>query len=146
LAHRDIGKPKARETAMDFLRKVHIHEPRRVYDSYPHQISGGTKQRVGIAMALINSPDLLILDEPTTALDVTIQAGILDLIGEIIENEGVSALFISHDFGVIAKMCDTICVMHRGKIVESGKNPDILNNPGHDYTISLLEALRALSW
>ncbi len=145
LAHQKIGKKRAEELSLEFLEKVHVPDPVRVYHDYPHQLSGGMKQRAMIAMALVNYPQLLILDEPTTALDVTIQAGILELLLEIRQEEDVSMLFISHDFGVIAKMCDRVGVMHKGRIVESGAAGDILNNPRERYTISLLESVKALS-
>jgi len=135
-AHRKAGGSlKAREVVLDYLNKVHIKDPKKVFYDYPHQLSGGTKQRAMIAMALLNSPELLILDEPTTALDVTIQAGILDLLDEIIEREKVSILFISHDFGIIARMCDEVGVMYKGKIIERGDKNSILNNPKEKYTI-----------
>ena len=143
--HRKIELAQARELAIEFLRKVHIPDPEKVYHDYPHQLSGGTKQRIMIAMALINSPRLVILDEPTTALDVTIQAQILDLLDEIIENEMISILFISHDFGIIARMCDSVAVMYKGKIIESGDKEQILNNPKEKYTIDLLGSVKALA-
>ena len=113
LAHRDIGTEKAREAALSYLEKVHIPDPMKIFYDYPHQLSGGMKQRVMIAMALLNSPELLMLDEPTTALDVTIQAQILDLLDEIIDKENLSALFISHDFGIISRMCARVAVMKK---------------------------------
>ena len=145
IAHQDVNKHRAEKVAFGFLDKVHIADTDRVYHSYPHQISGGTKQRAMIAMALVNSPDLMILDEPTTALDVTIQSQVLDLLKEIIEKDKMSVLFISHDFGVIAKMCRRVCVMYRGKIVETGVIDTILNDPKDPYTISLIESVKALS-
>ncbi|MDO8524932.1 MAG: ABC transporter ATP-binding protein [Candidatus Omnitrophota bacterium] len=144
LAHRNVGKAKAREAALEYLNKVHIPDPIKIFHDYSHQLSGGTKQRIGIAMALVNSPELLILDEPTTALDVTIQASILDLLEEIIEKEKLSILFISHDFGIIARMCDEVGVMYKGKIVERGSVDKILQNPEEPYTVSLLESVKAL--
>ncbi|MDD5422188.1 MAG: ABC transporter ATP-binding protein [Candidatus Omnitrophota bacterium] len=144
LAHRPIGKKKARDIAINYLGKVHIPQPEKVFGDYPHQISGGAKQRVMIAMALMNSPELVILDEPTTALDVTIQAGILDLLDEILEKEKVSMLFISHDFGIISRMCDRVAVMRKGRIVEEGQTDRIINSPREPYTMSLLESVKAL--
>jgi len=144
-AHRNIGSKEAREITLHYLEKVKIKEPGRIYRSYPHQLSGGTKQRAGIAAALINSPELVILDEPTTALDVTIQAAILDLLEEIIRQERLSILFISHDFGVVRRMCPRAAVMRRGRIVESGRTDELLRNPKEEYTMSLLESERALS-
>jgi ABC-type dipeptide/oligopeptide/nickel transport system ATPase component len=144
-AHRKVKASEARAQALESLESVHISDPRRAYHDYPHQLSGGMKQRAMIAMALINDPQLLILDEPTTALDVTIQAKILDLIRETISARKLSALFISHDFGVVSRMCDTIGVMHNGKIVETGKVGDVLGRPKEDYTVSLIESVKALS-
>lgn len=143
-AHQGIGASKARDIAMDFLKRAHISDPTKVYHDYPHQLSGGTKQRAMIAMALVNSPEFLVLDEPTTALDVTIQAQILDLLDEIRSREKLSTLFISHDFGVIARMCNRVAVMHEGVIVETGDKAQILNNPKEEYTRSLLESVKAL--
>lgn len=144
-AHQNIDKKAAKEKALEYLKKARINDTGRIFHDYPHQLSGGTKQRAMIAMALINSPELIILDEPTTALDVTIQAQILDMLDEIIHKENLSILFISHDFGVIARMCDSVAVMNKGKIVESGDVNNILNNPKEPYTISLLESVKALS-
>ncbi len=144
-AHQKIVGWKARDLAMEFLRRVHIPEPKKVYYDYPHQFSGGTKQRAMIAMALVNAPELLILDEPTTALDVTIQAQILELLEEILAGEKLSILFISHDFGIIARMCGRVAVMHGGRIVETGETRQILSSPKQPYTISLLESVKALA-
>jgi len=144
LAHQKIGGRKAKELAIEYLNKVHIAKPAKIFGNYPHQLSGGTKQRVGIAMALVNKPELLILDEPTTALDVTIQAQILDLLKEIVESEKLSMLFISHDFGIIAHMCDEVGVMYKGRIVEMASSHNIIHNPKDGYTISLLESVKAL--
>jgi ABC-type dipeptide/oligopeptide/nickel transport system ATPase component len=144
-AHQKINKLGAEKLAMEFLGRVHIPDVKKVYHDYPHQLSGGTKQRAMIAMALVNSPELVILDEPTTALDVTTQAQILDLLEEIIAKEKLSILFISHDFGIIAKMCDRVAVMYKGKIVEAGETKQILNSPKDKYTIALLESVKALS-
>jgi ABC-type dipeptide/oligopeptide/nickel transport system ATPase component len=144
-AHRILkGGMADRDICMEHLAKVHIADPKKVYYDYPHQLSGGTKQRVMIAMALLNSPELLILDEPTTALDVTIQAQILDTLIEIEKREGLSTLFISHDLGIIAKMCRRIAVMRKGRIVETGDRDEIFFKPGNPYTISLLESVKAL--
>lgn len=145
MAHHKVSKLKARELALEFLKKTRVADPARVYHDYPHQLSGGTKQRAMIAMALVNSPELVILDEPTTALDVTIQAQILELLEEIIDRNKMSVLFISHDFGVIAKMCGRVGVMHRGHIVETGDKEAILSSPKDPYTISLIESVKALS-
>ncbi|MBI5144147.1 MAG: ABC transporter ATP-binding protein [Candidatus Omnitrophica bacterium] len=131
--------------ALEYLDKVHAPNPKKIFYDYPHQLSGGMKQRVMIAMALVNSPEFLILDEPTTALDVTIQAQILDLLDEIIEEEKLSVLFISHDFGIIGRMCDRVAVMYKGRIVELGETDQILHSPKEPYTMSLLESVKALS-
>lgn len=144
LAHRNIDDRSAVDIAIDYLKRVHVPEPERVYKSFPHQLSGGTKQRALIAMALVNSPELLILDEPTSALDVTVQARILELLEEIIEREKLSMLFISHDMGVVSRMCSRVAVMHKGKIVEEAGRAEIFGNPKDAYTRSLLEAVRAL--
>ena len=143
-AHQRKSISEARDMAMRYLERVHIQKPERVFGDYPHQISGGMKQRVMIAVALLNSPELLILDEPTTALDVTIQAQILDLLDEIIKKERLSMLFISHDFGIISRMCDDVAVMYKGRIVETGSTESIMNAPKEAYTASLLESVRAL--
>jgi len=146
MAHkRAKGAVKARDVALEYLAKVHIPNPKKIFYDYPHQLSGGTKQRVMIATALLNSPELLILDEPTTALDVTIQAQILDLLDEIIAKENLSILFISHDFGIIARMCDRVAVMHKGKIVETSDTKTIFDNPKDPYTVALLESVKALT-
>ena len=145
LAHGRISDRKAaRQSVLDGLETVHIKDPLRIYHDYPHQLSGGTKQRAMIAMALLNRPDLLILDEPTTALDVTIQAGILDLLEEIVERQKLSMIFISHDFGVIARMCGRVAVMRNGRIVEMGKTRDIIRGPKEDYTATLLDSVKEL--
>lgn len=145
-AHRKIkNRTQAKKIALEYLRRVHIGDPLKIFYDYPHQLSGGTRQRAMIAMALVNSPELVILDEPTTALDVTIQAQVMDLLDEIIEEEKVSILFISHDFGIIARMCDRVAVMHKGRIVEMNDKKEIFYNPRHAYTISLLESVKALS-
>lgn len=144
LVHQNISRSKAKELTLNYLEKVRIHEPVRVFYDYPHQLSGGTKQRAMIAMALVNGPEFIILDEPTTALDVTIQSQILDLLKDIIHKEALSILFISHDFGVIARMCDRVAVMRKGGIVECDKTENILNNPKESYTISLIESVKAL--
>ncbi len=146
LAHQSMtDRSKIKGLVTDYLERVHIPNPKKTFYDYPHQLSGGTKQRVMLAMALLNSPDLLILDEPTTALDVTIQAQILDLLDEIISKERLSVLFISHDFGIIARMCDRIAVMYKGRIVEMNDKNEIFYNPRDNYTVLLLESVKALS-
>lgn len=143
--HQKLNFSAAKELSLLFLGRVHVADPVRVYHSYPHQLSGGIKQRAMIAMALVNSPELLILDEPTTALDVTIQAQVLGLLEELIDRHRMSALFISHDFGVIARMCDRVGVMCKGKMVEIAGVEAILNSPKDPYTVSLIESVKALS-
>ena len=143
--HQGIEGSKAKDLTLEYLHRVNIHEAERIFYDYPHQLSGGTKQRAMIAMALVNLPELVILDEPTTALDVTIQAQVLDLLKEAIEKEKLSILFISHDFGIISRMCDHVAVMRKGRIIESGITKEVLDNPKETYTASLLESLKVLS-
>ncbi len=141
LLHRPIGKTVARELTLEMLDKVGIAPATRCYEQYPHELSGGMRQRVVIAMALVCRPELLIADEPTTALDVTIQAQILGLIKTLQREIGCSVLLITHDFGVVAQMADEVAVMQRGKIVERGEVRAVLKNPQHAYTRALLDAL-----
>ncbi|HMO40200.1 MAG TPA: ABC transporter ATP-binding protein [Saprospiraceae bacterium] len=136
--HRGMPKAAARAAVMDIFRKVRLPEPERIYSAFPHQISGGQKQRVMIAMALACHPALLIADEPTTALDVSVQKSILELINELRQELGTSVLFITHDLGVIAEIADRVLVMHQGKIVEQGRVADIFHRPQHPYTQGLL--------
>ncbi|MCE9526399.1 MAG: ABC transporter ATP-binding protein [Planctomycetales bacterium] len=138
LLHQDISKQEARKKTIDLFREVGIPDPEGRIDSYPHQMSGGQKQRVMIAMALSCNPRLLIADEPTTALDVTIQAQILDILRKLRDERGMSVLFITHDLGVIAEIADDVAVMFQGKVVEYGKVLDIFENPKHPYTKGLL--------
>ncbi|MBR0797778.1 ABC transporter ATP-binding protein [Bradyrhizobium jicamae] len=138
--HQGIGGSAARERTLELLRQVGIPEPETRLKSYPHQLSGGQRQRVMIAMALANEPDLLIADEPTTALDVTVQAQILALLAEIRTRLGMSLLFITHDLGIVRRIADTVCVMNGGKIVEQGPVEQVFNAPKHDYTKALLAA------
>ncbi|MFD1697061.1 ABC transporter ATP-binding protein [Roseibium aestuarii] len=138
--HRGMGERQARERVIDLLTKVGIPEPETRLGSYPHQLSGGQRQRVMIAMALANEPDLLIADEPTTALDVTVQAQILKLLKDLQRQEGMAMLFITHDLGIVRKFADRVCVMTKGEIVESGPVAEIFANPQHEYTRHLLAA------
>jgi len=138
LLHQNISKQEARKKTIDLFREVGIPDPETRIDSYPHQMSGGQKQRVMIAMALSCNPRLLIADEPTTALDVTIQAQILDILRKLRDERGMSVLFITHDLGVIAEIADDVAVMFQGKVVEYGKVLDIFENPKHPYTKGLL--------
>ena len=138
ILHQKVSKAEARAKTIDLFREVGIPEPESRVDSYPHQMSGGQKQRVMIAMALSCNPKLLIADEPTTALDVTIQAQILDILRRLRDDRGMAILFITHDLGVIAEIADDVAVMFAGKIVEYGKVIDIYSNPQHPYTKGLL--------
>jgi len=138
--HRGIGGAAARARTLELLRQVGIPEPETRLKSYPHQLSGGQRQRVMIAMALANEPDLLIADEPTTALDVTVQAQILTLLAEIRTRLGMSLLFITHDLGIVRRIADTVCVMNNGKIVEQGPVEQVFTAPKHAYTRALLAA------
>jgi len=140
LLHQGLSGAAARERIIELLIKVGIHDPESRLGSYPHQLSGGQRQRVMIAMALANGPELLIADEPTTALDVTIQAQILDLLADLKRDEGMSMLFITHDLTIVRKIADRVCVMKDGEIVEQGNTEDIFKNPQHPYTIKLLSA------
>ena len=132
-----ITKEKAKEKSIEMLNKVGISMPERVYSSYPHELSGGMRQRVMIAMALAGNPKLIIADEPTTALDVTIQAQILELLKEIQRKEGCSVMLITHDLGVIAEMADEVVVMYAGRVIVKGTGREIFHNPMHPYTIGL---------
>jgi microcin C transport system ATP-binding protein len=136
--HRGLSNHAARERVLDLLDKVGIKEPKGRLDSYPHQLSGGQRQRVMIAMALANEPDLLIADEPTTALDVTIQAQILDLLLKLKSEFSMAMLLITHDLGIVHKMADRVCIMTNGEIVERGTTHDIFAAPQHPYTKHLL--------
>ncbi len=138
LIHRGLTGEAARERILDLLNKVGIRDPEERLNSYPHQLSGGQRQRVMIAMALANEPRLLIADEPTTALDVTIQAQILDLLKSIQAETGMAMLFITHDLGIVRKIADRTCVMKNGEIVEQGATEAIFDAPKHDYTRMLL--------
>ncbi|WP_292898598.1 ABC transporter ATP-binding protein [Nitratireductor sp.] len=138
--HRGMGDKAARQRTLELLNQVGIREPEKRLDSFPHQLSGGQRQRVMIAMALANEPDLLIADEPTTALDVTVQAQILELLADLRRKKSMSMLFITHDLGIVRKIADRVCVMTDGKIVESGRTEDIFTNPQHAYTRHLIEA------
>ena len=136
--HQAIAGDAARVRTLELLRQVGIRDPEKRLTAYPHELSGGQRQRVMIAMALANRPKLLVADEPTTALDVTVQAQILDLLRQLKADHGMSMLFITHDLGIVRKFADKVCVMTRGKIVESGPVEDIFTNPQHDYTKKLL--------
>ncbi len=133
----EVSKESAKARSIELLEKVGISMPEHVYNSYPHELSGGMRQRVMIAMALVGNPKLIIADEPTTALDVTIQAQILELLKDIQKKEGCSVMLITHDLGVIAEMADEVVVMYAGKVIERGSVRDIFHNPLHPYTLGL---------
>jgi len=138
--HQGMGERKGRQRTLELLKEVGIRDPEKRLSAYPHQLSGGQRQRVMIAMALANQPRLLIADEPTTALDVTVQAQILELLGKLKTANGMSMLFITHDLGIVRRIADRVCVMTKGKIVESGPTAEIFSNPKHEYTKHLLAA------
>jgi oligopeptide/dipeptide ABC transporter ATP-binding protein len=140
-AHRVCGKREAADRAVEWLRKVHVPDPERRAREYPHQMSGGMRQRAMIAMALALSPALLIADEPTTALDVTIQAQILDLLREMREREGMAVLLITHDLGVVHDFADRTAIMYLGRIVEMAPTRELFADPVHPYTAGLLASL-----
>jgi peptide/nickel transport system ATP-binding protein/oligopeptide transport system ATP-binding protein len=139
--HRGLDRRAARAESVRLLAEVGIAEPSRRLDEYPHQLSGGMRQRVMIAMALSCEPRLLIADEPTTALDVTIQAQILELLAALRERHGMGVLLITHDLGVVAEVCDRVVVMYAGEVVEAGSVYDIFRDPVHPYTRGLLDSL-----
>ena len=145
LLHTNKSKQEARERAKELLTLVGINEPEKRLKQYPHELSGGMRQRVMIAIALACEPKLLIADEPTTALDVTIQAQILELMMELKEKLGMAIITITHDLGVVASMCDRIAVMYAGKVVEYGTTEDIFYNPSHEYTKGLLRSIPKLN-
>ncbi|TCU18362.1 ABC transporter ATP-binding protein [Rhizobium sullae] len=138
--HQGVTGQAARTRVLELLNQVGIREPEKRLKAYPHELSGGQRQRVMIAMALANRPELLIADEPTTALDVTVQAQILDLLRKLKGEHGMSLLFITHDLGIVRKFADRVCVMTKGKIVETGTVEEVFSNPKHDYTRHLLAA------
>lgn len=144
IKHQGLSKEEAKKKAIELIDLVGITYPEKRYKQYPHQFSGGMRQRIVIAIALACNPKLLIADEPTTALDVTIQSQILELIKEIQQKTGVSVIFITHDLGVVANMADRVAVMYAGKIVEIGTSSDIFYNPQHPYTWGLLGSMPTL--
>jgi ABC-type glutathione transport system ATPase component len=141
LRHRDISRDAAETLSINLLTDMHIDDPRRVMDAYPHELSGGMRQRVMIAMAFSCAPKMIIADEPTTALDVTVQAQILGLLTERAAATGTAVLLITHDLAVVAQLCDRVYVMYRGEIVEHGPTRGVIRNPQHAYTRALLNAL-----
>ena len=140
LLHTNSSKKEAKAEAIELMKLVEIDDVERRFNSYPHELSGGQRQRIMIAMALVNKPKLLIADEPTTALDVTIQAQILDLMSKLKKELGMSILFITHDLGLVQEFSDQVCVMQNGNIVESGNTASVFENPKHAYTQKLLNA------
>jgi peptide/nickel transport system ATP-binding protein len=141
LAHENVTKAEAAAIALDKLRKVHIPSPEKRIDQYPHECSGGMRQRIVVAIALLTNPALIIADEPTTALDVTIQAEIMDLLQELCDSEKMGLILITHDLGVVSEVTEKIAVMYAGKIVEIGPTQGVIDNPEHPYTKGLLKAL-----
>ena len=141
LLHTDRNKEQSWERAVEMLRLVNVNEPEKRMKQYPHEFSGGMRQRVMIAMALACEPDILIADEPTTALDVTIQAGILELMKDIQKQIGMAIIMITHDLGVVAQLCDEVIVMYAGGICEQGTAEEIFYNPCHEYTKGLLRSI-----
>lgn len=142
--HMKYNKKKARKRAIEMLKLVNIPRPEQIVDEYPHQLSGGMRQRVMIAMAMACEPKLLIADEPTTALDVTIQAQILDLMSELKATHNTAIMLITHDLGVVAEMCDRVIVMYGGKVVEESDVVTLFTNPKHPYTQGLLKSIPTL--
>lgn len=136
--HQGAAPGQARERVLEMLARVDFEDPQRIADSYPHQLSGGQRQRVITAMALINGPDLVICDEPTTALDVTVQATVLRVLDEVLTAEGAAALFISHDLAVVSMLCSDVLVMLDGEVVESGTVAQVFQAPQHPYTRGLV--------
>jgi peptide/nickel transport system ATP-binding protein len=141
LIHEHVTKTEARARAFDMVKAVRLPDPERIMRAYPHQLSGGQQQRVVIAMALLSNPRLLILDEPTTALDVTVEAGIVDLVKDLTARSGASSLFISHNLGLILETCDAVTVMYSGEAVETGRVNDVFAGPRHPYTRGLFRSI-----
>lgn len=145
LQHKDLSRSSAREKAIRMLKKVGIQSPETRYNCYPHELSGGMRQRVMIAMALCCSPELLIADEPTTALDPTIQAQILELIGDLQRETGMTVVYITHDLGVVAETCRRAIVMYAGRVMETAGVRDLFRSPAHPYTAGLMKAMPKLN-
>ena len=141
MLHTPRNKQQARERAIEMLRLVNINEPEKRINQYPFEFSGGMRQRIMIAMALACEPDILIADEPTTALDVTIQAQILELMQSLQKELGMAIIMITHDLGVVAQMCDEVIVMYAGSICEQGTADEIFYNPKHEYTKGLMRSI-----
>ena len=145
LTHEEVSKEEAKQRAIDLLAEVGISRPEKVVDNYPFQLSGGMCQRVMIAMALSCHPKLLIADEPTTALDVTIQAQILSLMNRLKNETGTSIMLITHDLGVVAQVADNVNVMYAGKVVETAPVEELFSNPKHPYTVGLMNSMPSLA-
>ena len=143
-SHHKVSNAEARERAIQLLNDVRIPNAEARVDNYPHEMSGGMRQRIGIAMALANAPDVIIADEPTTALDVTVQAQILTLLDDLRRDRGLAIIFITHDFGVVAQLCDRVAVMYAGRIVEEGPTQVVLDAPAHPYTKRLIACVPEL--
>lgn len=144
LVHESVGRTQANRRAVELMETVGIRDAGSRANAYPHELSGGQRQRIGIAMALANDPDIIIADEPTTALDVTVQAKILELLHDLRRQRGLALLLITHDFGVVAQVCDRVAVMKDGEIVEQGETSKVLRNPQHDYTKRLIACVPEL--
>ena len=141
LLHTDRNRQEARERALEMLQLVNVNEPKKRLDQYPYELSGGMRQRVMIAMALACEPDILIADEPTTALDVTIQAQILELMQDLQKKLGMAIIMITHDLGVVAQLCDEVIVMYAGSVCERGTADEIFYHPAHEYTKGLMRSI-----
>jgi peptide/nickel transport system ATP-binding protein len=140
-AHKKMRVSQAQAIALEKLEKVYIPSPQKRLDQYPHELSGGMRQRIVIAIALLTNPALIIADEPTTALDVTIQAGIMELLSELCDTEDMGLILITHDLAVVSQVTEQIAVMYAGRIIESGPTEDIIAYPRHPYTIGLINSL-----
>ncbi len=140
-AHRNISKAEARAIALEKLKKVYIPSPEQRLDQYPHELSGGMRQRIIIAISLLSDPAIIIADEPTTALDVTIQAEIMDLLQELCEIDNMALILITHDLGVVSQVTEKIAVMYAGKIIESGSTDQVVHHPMHPYTEGLIKSI-----
>lgn len=143
--HRGLSRQEAHQATIELLTALRIPEAGAICDAYPHQLSGGMKQRIVIAMALAGEPDLLIADEPTTALDVTVQAGILDLVRRLRDRHGSAVVFITHDMGVVSELADRVMVMYAGRIVEKGARSELFGDPLHPYTRALMGSIPPLT-
>jgi len=141
ILNQQLNKKQAKELTIELFEKVNLPRPKEIYKSYPHQLSGGQKQRIIIAMAIANNPDILIADEPTTALDVTVQKEIISLLKDLRDEYEMGLIFISHDLGVIKEVADDVMVMYDGKVVETGSVNKIFNSPKHPYTKALMNAV-----